>query len=89
MGGPLVPADMTADALGEGGGRTIWSALALAGFADGPADCEGDPPAADSLSSASEGICRFSLGRPPDLDPDVSVRGGGANSGTAVWGLLG
>jgi hypothetical protein len=87
FGGPLAPADITADALGDGGGRTIWSPL-LVGFADGSVDCAGEP-LAESLSSASEGICKFNLGRAPDLDPDVSERCGGANSGTAVCGLTG
>lgn len=36
--------------------------------------------AEDSLSEASEGIWRLSLGRAPDLEPDVSERCGGGNS---------
>ena len=84
LGGPDAPADMTAEALGEGGGNTIWSEL-LAGLAEALAVCDGDPPAAESLSSASEGICRLSLGRAPDFDPDVFVLEGGANSGTVGW----
>jgi len=75
---------MTADALGDGGGRTIWSP---AGLADGSADASGDPLA--DPSSASEGICKFSFGLAPDFDPDVFVREGGVNSGAAVCGLAG
>ena len=52
LGGPDAPADMTAEALGEGGGNTMWSDP-LAGFAEALAACDGDPP---SLSSASDGI---------------------------------
>lgn len=41
------------------------------------------------MSSASEGICRLSLGRAPDRDPDVFVLCGGLNSGIVVCGLDG
>ena len=52
FGGPEAPADITAEALGEGGGNTMWS-VPLAGFAETFAVCDGD---IESLSSASDGI---------------------------------
>ena len=49
-----------------------------------PPDWRGDDPTvADSPSEASDGICRLSFGRGPDLDPLVFDRDGAANSGGA------
>jgi hypothetical protein len=91
LGGPVAPADSTALALGDGGGRTMWSVF-RAGLADAPPDGCAESPTADSPSEASEGICKFNLGRAPDLDPDVLDRCGGGNSlvllpGRAGWAM--
>jgi hypothetical protein len=87
LGGPEAPADIKADAEGDGGGRTIWSEDERPGLADVMAVCDGEPPPLSS--SASEGIWRLSFGRAPDFEPDVFEREGGANSGIVVAGRVG
>jgi hypothetical protein len=54
FGGPVAPADISADAEGDGGGRTMWSELERPGLADVMAVWLGEPPPLSS--SASEGI---------------------------------
>lgn len=83
--GPDAPAERRADAEGEGGGRTIPLCVRSLGCADASPCARAGEPDPDSLSSASEGIVRLSLGLDidPDFDPPVSLRVGGANSAMA------
>lgn len=89
FGGPVAPAERSADADGEGGGRTTPDEcfeleLPLAGVAP---ECRGDEAssAALSASEASLGICTFSLGLgPPVFELLVPEREGGTISGILV-----
>lgn len=75
LGGPDTPADNSAEAEGEGGGRTMPLCCPRSGFAERLSDAPRGEPDPDSFSSDSEGICRFSLGREePDFEPLVSLR---------------
>ena len=90
FGGPPAPADKTALALGEGGGRTMWSFRAGLAEAFALRSVVGELPTADSsLSEASDGICRLSFGRAPEREPEVSLRCGGGNSVAVVCGREG
>lgn len=79
FGGPDTLADRSADAEGDGGGRSIPLWL-RSGFADLVADAARGEPEPDSFSSDSEGMFKLSFGRTPLLEPFVSLLLGGANS---------
>jgi hypothetical protein len=92
--GPTAPALSTALALGLGGGRTICPLLPfelelVAGLAERAPRSRADAlgaaavgsPVVDSLSDASDGIVRFSLGREAPLrEPEVLDLCGGGKS---------
>lgn len=79
FGGPDALAERSAEAEGEGGGKSIplWLRSGLADLADA---AFGDPEP-DSFSSDSEGMFRLSFGRAaPLFEPLVSLLFGAANS---------
>ena len=83
FGGPETPADKSAEADGEGGGRSI-PLCGRSVFADLFPEAPRGEPEPDSFSSDSDGMVRLSLGRAaPLLEPFVSDLLGGPNSDVA------
>ena len=72
MGGPVAPAEASADAEGDGGGSTIPLWL-RSGFAERLPELPLGEPEAESFSSDSDGMVRFNFGLAAPFDPPVSL----------------